>query len=119
MYRRAKFHENDLFTKLCTRIAVYPLEKLHDEYQLAKQARINKEGRGECEGNFSANWGLPCRHIMYDLQVNGEGNVVATGHFDVEYVDRHWLLQEDLGTLSDRFWTLLLYASLAELISLE
>ena len=30
LHRRPKFHENDLFTKLCTRIAVYPLEKLYE-----------------------------------------------------------------------------------------
>ena len=97
LYRRAKFHNNDLFTKLCTRIAVYALEKLHEQYQLAKKACIQEEGRGECKGNFSANWGLPCRHMMYDfLKVNDEGRLVATGHFDVENIDRHWLLEKDL-----------------------
>ena len=39
--------------------------------------------------------------MMYDLlKVNDEGEVVATGHFDVENVDRHWLLQEDLVSIS-------------------
>ena len=38
--------------------------------------------------------------MMYDLKVNDEGEVVATGHFDVENVDRHWFLQEDLFSIS-------------------
>ena len=84
--------------------------------------------------------------MMYDLQVNDKGKVVATGPFDVENVDLHWLLREDLvnvftifvfkllsyinnsdliflyrskGTVSDRFGTLLSCAVAAELITLE
>lgn len=75
-----------------------PLDKLHEQYLLARKAHLEKEGRGECKCNFSANWGLPCRHVMYDFLKVDEGgrDIVATGHLDVENIDLHWYLEEDL-----------------------
>ncbi|KAM4055455.1 hypothetical protein HRG_014994 [Hirsutella rhossiliensis] len=56
---------------------------------------------GECGTSFTAQYGLPCKHIIASyLQVQGEGTsrkAIATRPLPLNLWDNHWLLRQDLA----------------------
>ncbi|KAM4067067.1 MULE transposase [Hirsutella rhossiliensis] len=84
--------------------ASYPSLELVQKQALAASAGLLKPQErplGECGNSFTAQYGLPCKHIIASyLQVQGEGTsrkVIATRPLPLNLWDNHWLLRQDLA----------------------
>ena len=69
---------------------------------MAEAALKGTSPLGECTGDFSQQYGLPCKHIMHDLlriQRDEQGvpvGIEATRPLGLQDVDTFWVLDRNL-----------------------
>ena len=95
-------HKNcPLRRELATNITYRALNLLRDQFVMASSARLKTHDLGDCTGAFTAQYGLPCKHIIHDLLTveirnSGARAVVATRPLRLQDVCLYWRLPHRL-----------------------
>ena len=87
--------------ELATKITYRALNLLRDQFVMASSARLGTHDLGDCTGAFTAQYGLPCKHIIHDLlrveiRDSGARAIVATRPLGLQDVCLYWRLPHRL-----------------------
>ena len=82
---------------LATRISYHALDLLRTQVTMASSARLGTHDLGQCTGAFTAQYGLPCKHMIYGLlqvqtRATGAREIVAIQTLELREVCKHWRL---------------------------
>jgi hypothetical protein len=88
------------------RVGKKALSQVWFQYRLGFQAWRN-DTRGmaftDCKGAFATQWGLPCKHVFYQLLQGGNGKNEPQAFLDYpqvlpfDTIHKHWWLRSDGG----------------------
>ena len=81
--RRHDYKNCPIRRELATKITYRALNLLRDQFVMASSAHLGTHDLGDCTGAFTAQYGLPCKHIIHNLlrveiRDSGARAIVAT-----------------------------------------
>ena len=99
--RRHDHRNCPIRSELATNVTYRALNLLRDQFIMAFSARLGTHDLGNCTGAFTAQYGLPCKHIIFNfLKVktseSGARTIIATRPLRLQDVCKYWRLPHRL-----------------------
>ena len=87
--------------EIATRVTYRALDFIHSQFVMASSARLGTHDIGTCTGAFTSQYGLPCKHMLYELlrvdsSDTGVRVIVATRPLGLADVCKYWHLPQRL-----------------------